>query len=117
MRGSHLIPPERRVKMENIVSSYTDEQAIEDGYLIPISYLKGWCCTLAVWEELPEKNDEAKMKHLGAILVDASQEAARVFNTDPDEYLIASGRYVQDSGFWLARNSLGGVTIMKPEDY
>lgn len=103
--------------MENIVSSYTDEQAIEDGYLIPIPYLKGWCCTLTVWEELPEKNDDAKMKHLGAILVEASREAARIFNVDLEERLIASGPYVEGSGFWLARNSLGGVTIMKPEDY
>ena len=100
-----------------IINIYTDEQAIEDGYLIPFPHHKGWCCTRSVWESLPEKDDEGKMKHLGAIVLDASHVAARVFNADPDENLICSGRYVEESGYWLGRNSLGGVTIMKPEDY
>ncbi|MDO8526764.1 MAG: hypothetical protein Q7T03_03640 [Deltaproteobacteria bacterium] len=100
-----------------VIYSYTEEQAIEDGVLIEYPHKKGWCCTRTVWEELPEKDDEGKMRHLGAIIVDAFFETRRVFKQKPDEWLVASGRYVKESGYWLARNSLGGITIMKPEDY
>ena len=100
-----------------VIYSYSEEQAIEDGILIEYPHKKGWCCTHTVWEELPEKDDEGKMRHLGALITDAFLETHRVFKINPDEWLISSGRYVEESGFWLARNSLGGITIMKPEDY
>lgn len=100
-----------------IIDIYTDEQAIEDGYLIPFPHHKGWCCTRAVWEELPEEDGEGKIRHLGALVLDASFEVQRVLKINPDEWLISSGPYVEESGYWLARNGLGGFTIMKPEDY
>src|SRR5436190_2092038 len=99
-----------------IIYAYTDEQAVEDGVLVPVSEGKVNRVTRAVFDHFTESIGSTPMTgpvtNIGPLL-----EAIRtVLQVPPDEdgwrKLTWRGKEL-----WLLPNELGGLTLMFPDDY
>ena len=96
-----------------IIDEYTDEEAIEDGVLVPLYLLPGVGpvnrVTRAVWVHfLGEKKPKTLEPLLGAI------RAMRAISPDRDGWRTGT---IQDKRLWLVPNEVGGSTLMFPDDY
>ena len=96
-----------------IIDEYTDDEAIEDGVLVPLYLLPGIGpvnrVTRAVWVHfLGEKKPKTLEPLLGAI------RAMLALSPDRDGW--RTGTY-QDKRLWLVPNEVGGSTLMFPDDY
>ena len=96
-----------------IIDEYTDEQAIEDGVLVPLYLLPGVGpvnrVTRAVWVHfLGEKKPKTLEPLLGAI------RAMLALSPDRDGWRMGT---IQDKRLWLVPNEVGGSTLMFPDDY
>ena len=99
-----------------IIYAYTDEQAVKDGVLVPVSEGKVNRLTRAVFDHFTESIGSTPMTgpvtNIGPLL-----EAIRtVLQVPPDEdgwrKLTWRGKEL-----WLLPNELGGLTLMFPDDY
>ena len=104
-----------------IVSSYTDEQAIDDGYLVrPLENPKGKALLLTstLYERCKEiaKSRGVEVKQ---VIVPLLLDAQMIVKADPAEYLWTKGREgnATNDDVWIARNSMGGITLMFASDY
>lgn len=110
-----------------IISEYTDNEAIEDGCILPL--LGNHRITRNAYEELKShyqdkgysdyKNNEFILFFGNEVLV-LSGFAIRNFNNGgilKTDYNFKVGNYKHSKVLWLIPNELGGVTLMKPEDY
>ena len=118
----------------DVVFSYTDEQAIDDGvlnpFLTPQSRDTRHRITANAYHELtehhrpvyPNYTEQDFMRFYLAELLPLAPEAFRVYEknigggilkTDDDFQITNQERDV----VWYVPNDVGGVTMMKPEDY
>ena len=106
----------------DVISTYTDAQAVADGVLVDISVweleFRGRPVnrmTRTVWNELEPfaqvhvdaglyRDVAASMKHMVATKLEHSGEGGGDVVKVPPSY-------------WLLENELGGWTLMRPEDY
>ena len=113
------------------ISTYTDEQAVHDGVLIPFITRErdtGHRITSAAWEDLtayhrnhgyPEYQDEQFYRFFFAELlplVPAAREGwdhGGILKTD----YTFNTKARTEGLLWYVPNERGGITIMKPEDY
>ena len=102
------------LKDEDIIFSYTDDEAVEDGVLVSVKY--GEICfvtanVLSDFEKLPEE-----LRHLmiDTFLTDAAKtlEAER---TKKDDWFYEVT--VWKKKYFVAMNGKSLFTLMKPEDY
>ena len=107
-----------------IVSTYTDAQACDDGVLVPIAAKDR--VTRAVWDylcsrehvnpgESEDKRHDYALFTSGRMIGQNAFEARRVYEQNVDGgifTLIELGRKM-----WIMPNELGGLTLMFPEDY
>jgi hypothetical protein len=110
-----------------VVSTYTDGQACEDGILVAVAAKDR--VSRPVWEYLcsrvpldnvaPEAIDAKRHDHAlftsGRMITTNALEARRVY-----EQNIGGGIFSlieQGRKFWIMPNELGGLTLMFPEDY
>lgn len=110
-----------------VISTYTDGQACEDGFLVAIAAKDRVSRT--VWEYLcsrvpldnvrPEDIDAKRHDYAlftsGRMVSHNALEARRVY-----EQNIGGGIFTlieQGRKFWIMPNELGGLTLMFPEDY
>lgn len=102
-----------------IVSTYTDRQAVEDGVLVDIGRARATFrgqpvnrMTRGLWEEfgpfltLAETFNMSELAYLGKVL--KTKLALAYFKGD---------LWQVPPGLWLIENECGGWTIMRPEDY
>ncbi len=100
-----------------VISTYTDQQAIEDGVLIAIHGDGGVNrVTRAVFDHFAKSMGSSSITgpvtNIGPVM-----EAIRaVLNVAPDEGGWRVGNY-QGKTLWLVPNEIGGLTLMFPEDY
>ncbi len=108
----------------DVISSYTSEQAIDDGVLVeafPKQFPK-LLLTNAVFTTIEEKI-EGTQRTLEQAIIPLFQDAVMLFRAaqkkDPNEYLVTKGLEGNVTGkdLWVAMNEYGGLTIMFPEDY
>jgi hypothetical protein len=95
-----------------VISSYTDEEAIEDGVIIPVSFGNITRVTNSVIAEFSEGNELDESKFL-VFMKEASEELDSMMKEKQDwfyETVIDNKRY------FIAENG-AGFTLMKPEDY
>jgi hypothetical protein len=115
----------------DVVFSYTDSQAIEDGVLIPFLAPSGDTkhrVTRNAWEELiqhyrkkgyQDYDDAQFYRFFFAEMLPLAPFAKReyekggILKTDYDFHVVKKG----DKVLWYLPNEVGGVTMMKPEDY
>src|SRR5690348_7022794 len=102
---------------DNVISEYTDRQAVEDGVLVPI-YGEGGAnrITRAVFDYFTECMGTSPITgpvtNIGP-LMDAIRAMLRI-NPDADGW--RTGTY-QGKELWILPNETGGLTLMFPEDY
>ncbi len=99
----------------NVIFSYTDREAIEDGVLYDVSHLTqhgvnrvtnsvyGWLGAL-------EKPDDLAKEYR-----DLEGAARKAFDAAKDKELVEF--QYKSQRFWMMDNETGGRTIMFPEDY
>ena|SRR2546425_8956378 len=99
-----------------IIYAYTDEQAVEDGVLVPISAGRVNRVTRTVFDQLTEQMGSSPLTgpvtNIGPLM-----EAIRaILQLAPDEdgwrKLTWRGKEL-----WLLPNEVGGITLMFPQDY
>jgi len=101
-----------------IISSYTDEQAVDDGVLVDIAGFKLFLgqgpvnrITRNLYDELKKYADHDRRK-LRGILREKLSYAYMPQDNPQDGYL-----YLLPPNLWAIRNELDGYTLMFPEDY
>ena len=110
--------------MTEVIYSYTDKQAIEDGVLVqPIPDKDPrLLMTTALYERLKEvaiKRDLEIHQVTVPLIMDAVLIVKKGLTKDPDEYLWTEGLEGNASGqdVWIQKNGTGGITLMFPSDY
>ena len=111
----------------DVISTYSDSQAIDDGFLIAVNAKDR--CSLALWEHLRERCPitESPTRKPDELRDDyALFECVRVLHSHGD---IAREIYEKNIGggiadtmefgkkAWILPNENGGLTLMFPEDY
>ncbi|MCH7720389.1 MAG: hypothetical protein IH988_05290 [Planctomycetes bacterium] len=103
----------------DLIYSYTADQAVEDGVLVkpnPKAY-PNHLVTNALHHAILEKvGEEGYERAIHVLFLDA---ALTIMPGDEEEHLWTDGLEGNVTGktIWIARNELGGLTLMFPEDY
>ena len=103
--------------MDEIIYSYTDDQAVDDGVLIDL----GTKFRVSNYSGLFSKMADAWGKELaidrcrGIILENAAN--ARKFFEDDDIWDVDVRIGGENENLWLIPNEVGGITLMRKEDY
>ena len=102
---------------DNIISSYSDDQAIDDGVLVPLFFSKVNRVTRPVFDyfvKSPEENVTfIEMIFKITPLRDAVEAISKV-RPDGDGWRKLN---YQGKELWLVPNEVGGFTLMFPDDY
>ena len=101
------------------ISVYTAEQAIDDGILVDASFdgrFPGCLFTRGVFEAIEAVNDDRTLAQRAIPLL---MDAAMIVKRKPDDRLWTDGLFGNVTGrdVWIARNELGGLTLMFPDEY
>lgn len=103
----------------NVIFSYTDAQAVEDGVLVPlIGFGRVNRVTRAVFAHFAGITPEEKTPLIElALKLKRLQEVIReILRVPPDEDGWRKLAW-QGKELWLLPNELGGLTLMFPDDY
>ena len=102
-----------------IISTYTDQQALEDGVLVDLTPARASFrgqpvnrMTRNLWEEFKPFLTVAEVMHLTEIAY-----LGKVLKTKLALAYFKGDIWQVPPGLWLMENELGGWTIMRPEDY
>jgi hypothetical protein len=101
----------------NVIFAYTDQQAVEDGVLVPVSGPSGVNrVTRAVFDYFTRAIGTSPIT--GAVTdISSLMEAIRMMVAlAPDGGGWRTGAYLGKK-LWLVPNEIGGLTLMFPEDY
>jgi len=100
-----------------VISTYTDEQAVEDGVLVAVPGDGGVNrVTRAVFDHFTEPMGESPMTGPVTNIGPLFQAIRAMLKIAPDEGGWRTGEY-QSKQLWLVPNELGALTLMFPEDY
>jgi len=95
-----------------IIDVYTDEQAVDDGVLIPVESGSINRITRTILEDFKGEN---AVEEFLAVLSEAAKKLKENAKRNPDEWFhsieIAGRKY------FICLNCSSGFTLMKPEDY
>ena len=94
-----------------VIYSYTDEQAINDGVIIPVKFGKIIRITRAVFDDFDKGGFDASAFY--SFMNEAVKELERRQKNKEDWFYSAT---IQKRKYFLVENG-GGFTLMKPEDY
>jgi hypothetical protein len=101
-----------------VISTYTSEQAIEDGFLCQPypNKFPGWCFTAGVHAAIEAKDDGRTYAQKAIPLL---MDAAMIVRAQPGDHLYTKGLFgnVTDKEVWIGANELGGFTLMFPDEY
>ncbi len=98
-----------------IISSYTSEQAIEDGVLFH-PYPKRWpnlLITQSIHTDCNHQEGRTYDQTLVPLLMDCIMAVQANRKKEPPIVL----NHTAVGTVWIMPNELGGMTVMKPEDY
>ncbi len=101
---------------ENVIFSYTDEEALADGVLVGVYAPPVNRVTRAVFDHFVK--DMGAPRNPGVLFdttpVYSAIEAILAFRPDKDGW--RTGSY-EGKELWLVPNEVGGLTLMFPDDY
>jgi hypothetical protein len=101
---------------QNVIASYTDAEAVEDGFLVAMDALPVNRVTRAVFDHFTQRMGSSP---LTGVVIDITP-LRRVIQTmlaveaDTDGWRV--GAY-EGKDLWLVPNEVSGLTLMFPEDY
>jgi len=104
-----------------VIYSYTEEQAIEDGVLVhPYEERFPWVLFTesvhaACIQDFNTNDSRTYDQKALPLIVDAIREVRRILKANPRADLIELEGTIAGT-VWVRPNSKGGLTIMKPED-
>ena len=102
---------------ENVISRYTDRQAVADGVLVPVSGPGGVNrVTRAVFDHFTQLLGDSPVTGPVTDITKLMDAIRAMVNIPPDADRWRTGAY-QDKTLWLVPNEIGGRTLMFPEDY
>jgi hypothetical protein len=108
---------------DDVISTYSDEQAVEDGVLVDIKELglnfNGTLIdrmTNTVYVHLLNMANEIENK-LAFIQQTITERLITAHDPDGDGYLIVIPQKGREEKLWLIRNERDNYTLMFPEDY
>ena len=108
---------------DNVIFSYSTDQAIEDGVLVhpfpdKFRYLLLSAAVFADIEQKIEDTERTLAQAIIPLMDDAIMLMRAARQKDPDEYMVTEGLEGNITGktLWVAMNEVGGLTIMYPED-
>ena len=100
-----------------VISTYTDQQAIEDGVLVAIPGDSGVNrITRAVFDHFAEPMGSSPITGPVTDIGRVMEAIRAMLKIAPDEAGWRTGDY-QGKTLWLVPNEIGGLTLMFPEDY
>ena len=98
-------------KDAEVISVYTDEQAVEDGVLIPVEFGDITRITRSVLEDFKGENAvEEFLAFINEVLRKSKENARK----NPDDYF--QSIELADRKYFICHNGKG-FTLMKPQDY
>ncbi len=95
-----------------VVYSYTDEQAIEDGEIIPVEFGNISRVTRTVIEDFSDENQFHHFKFM-AFMKASSEQLESMMKAKSDWFYEA---VMNNRRYYFVENG-AGYTLMKPEDY
>lgn len=107
----------------NLILSYSDDDAIEDGMMVhpypeQYPYLLLTAAVFAKCEQVAAERDAELKTVLMPLMMDAVLRMRQVRRVDTSETLVTKGLEHTAAGLvWAAMNGSGGLTIMFPSDY
>ena len=105
-----------------VISTYTADQAIEDGVLVKLGK-SNHLVTNNLLIDLQKKHSMELGECLNFILCEILPIVAYAFKVDEQgrilktNYKFKVGNFKHSEIIWMIPNEIGGLTLMKPEDY
>ena len=97
---------------ENVIASYTDRQALEDGVLVAVSAFPVNRVTRAVFDRYAKPLMEGVISDITPLL--KAIRSMLAIEPDSDDWRVGS---YEGQTLWLVPNEVSGLTLMFPEDY
>ncbi len=101
-----------------VIYSYSSEQAVEDGVLVqPDPKAPGILIARSIHVVCSTVTDGRRyMDKVAPLLLDACMAVRKPIESGSDEWPVVLEHTVAGT-VWIMPNDLGGITLMKPEDY
>jgi len=100
---------------ENVISRYTDAQALEDGVLVAVDFAPVNRVTRAVFDHFARPMNALRATG-GIIDISPVRKAVEaMLAVEPDDGW--RSRTYEGKDLWLIPNEVKGLTLMFPEDY
>src|SRR5512146_272195 len=100
----------------DVIYSYTDAQAVEDGFLVAIRHGPVNRVTRAVFDHftapIEGSTDAFEVIDIGRLM----RAVESMLKLEPDSGGWRTGTY-EGKTLWLIPNEVGGLTLMFPDDY
>ena len=101
----------------NVIVEYTDQQAVEDGVLVPVNGAGGINrVTRAVFDHFAKPIGSSPVTGPVIDITPLMQAIKAMVEMPPDASGWRTGGY-QGIKLWLVPNDVGGLTLMFPDDY
>jgi hypothetical protein len=101
---------------ENIISSYTDAQAVEDGVLVAVDHLQVNRVTRAVFDHFTQPMGSSPLTGVVIDITPLRRVIQTMLAVEADEDGWQVGAH-EGKKLWLVPNEVSGLTLMFPEDY
>lgn len=106
----------QRMENPNIIASYTDEEALEDGVLVAMDALPVNRVTRAVFDHFARPMGSSPVTGVVTDITPLRRAIEAMLAVKADEDGWRSGTYAGKE-LWLVPNEVSGLTLMFPEDY
>ena|SRR5437870_7653882 len=103
-------------KLENVIFSYTDMQALMDGVLVSVNMPPVNRVTRAVFDDFAEDLGGPNNPGMRWNITPIHRAINAILALQPDSDGWRTGSY-QGKELWLVPNEVAGLTLMFPEDY
>lgn len=101
---------------EDIIDSYTDAQAVEDGFLVEVGYMPVNRVTRTVFDRFTHQVESSPQLGMVTDTVPLRRLIQKMLAVEADADGWRKGTYA-DKELWLVPNEVGGLTLMFPKDY
>ena len=101
---------------ENIIASYTDAEAVEDGVLVAMDSLPVNRVTRAVFDHFTQPMGSSPLTGVVTDITPLRKVIQTMLAVEADTDSWRIGVY-ENKQLWLIPNEVSGLTLMFPEDY
>jgi len=103
-------------ELQNFISSYTDAEAVEDGFLVAMDSLPVNRVTRAVFDHFTRPMGSSPLTSVVTDITPLRGVIKTMLAVEADAAGWRVGAY-EGKDLWLVPNEVSGLTLMFPEDY